>query len=618
MAVRTIRIGNAGGYWGDDPHALKRQVEMGHLDYITMDFLAEVTMSILQKQRRQDPRLGYAGDFIPMLQGVLPKLLAQKTTLITNAGGVNPPGCAAAIRAMAEKMGLHPTIAVVYGDNILADLSSLRKQGLSFSNMETGEDFSQVAERIEAANIYFGAMPVVDALRRWQPDIIITGRVTDTGITLAPMIYEFGWESSDWHKLAAGIVAGHLIECGTQVTGGNFSDWRQVESFSAMGFPIIEMGADGNFVLTKHPGSGGLVSEATVKEQLFYEMGNPQAYLTPDVVADFSSIHVQQRGRDRVAISGIRGSEPTPFYKVSMAYHDGYKAVGSILISGPEARAKAEKFAEIFWQRCPEGFSETTTELVGFNACHRSLSLQSEAEEITLRLAARASSSELLQQFSKLIPALILSGPPGVAVLGGLAKVQTVISYWPTLMDKGFAKPLIAVNPPGGEITQNEFSLTTRSGSFLPGNEQGEIAQQITQPLQAMLHELKDMRTLPELSEIALARSGDKGDCVNIGVIARGPQAYAFLKKYLTAQRMKNLFQEFCLGSVTRYALDNLEGLNFLLEQSLGGGGSCTLRADAQGKTFAQALLRLRAAIPPAVLSEARRYSLQHSAPNSP
>jgi len=414
----TIRIGNAGGYWGDDPTALQRQVDGGNLDYISMDFLAEITMSIMQKQRSHDPKLGYARDFLGMLEGVLPKLLKQGTKIITNAGGVNPIACAEAVAKLAEKLGLRPKIAIVHGDDILTHLSELRSKGCQFQNMEDGRSFSEVDTRLEAANIYFGAGPVVEALK-WNPDIIVTGRVTDTGITVAAMIHEFGWNSRDWDKLAAGIVAGHIIECGCQSTGGNFTDWQLVPTFENMGYPIVEVHLDGSFVVTKHPNTGGLVSLDTVREQLFYEMGNPKAYITPDVVADFSTIQLTADGKDRVKVSGVKGYEPTPLYKVSMAYRDGFKVLGSICISGPNARQKAERFAEIFWSKAGTDFAAVETEYFGWNACHRSLGHQTEGNEIILRLGARDQNQEKLKKFSKLIPALILSGPPGVCVLGG-------------------------------------------------------------------------------------------------------------------------------------------------------------------------------------------------------
>ncbi|MBP6218139.1 MAG: DUF1446 domain-containing protein [Oligoflexales bacterium] len=618
MKKKILRVGNAGGYWGDDPFALLRQVEGGNkpLDYITIDFLAEVTMSIMQKQHSKDPSKGYAHDFLPMLESVLPKLLKNKTRIITNAGGINPKACAEAIHALAKKLGLSLNIALVYGDDILHNVEELQKKGCSFQNMETGQDAKLIQGRIEAANVYFGAWPVVEALRRWEPDLIITGRVTDTGITLAPMIHEFAWDLHDWNKLASGIIAGHMIECGTQVTGGNFSDWHLVPSFHEMGFPIVEMNADGTFIVTKHEGTGGLVSVDTVREQVFYEMGNPKAYITPDVVADFSTIQVKQEARDRVFVHGIHGYEPTPSYKVSMAYADGFKCVGSIIISGPSARKKAEAFAEIFWNRCPrEKFIETHTEFLGWNACHRSLGESKDGNEILLRLGARSMDKESLTLFRKLIPSLILSGPPGVAVLSeGIPKVQTVMNYWPALLAKKMVHPKISLlahiksrnetvelgDPIEGVLTP-EPGMDIKASFALIADDSVVKAICPVHGRGPQVFQDPEAEELP-ISTIALARSGDKGDTVNIGVLARNQTAYLFLKQELTAQRVKNWFQELCQGKVSRHELDGLLGLNFLLEESLGGGGSCTLRTDAQGKTFSQALLRQKLVIPRVVL----------------
>ncbi len=589
MSKKTnITIGNAGGYWGDDPKALERQVFSGRLDYISMDFLAEITMSILQKQKQNDPEAGYARDFLPMLKTVLPKLMADRTTIITNAGGVNPQSCAKAIAQLAAGLGLEPKIAIVYGDDILPDLSKLQAEGIAFDNMETGESFASVQTRIQAANIYFGAAPVVRALK-WNPDIVITGRVTDTGITMAPMIHEFGWSLTDWDKLAHGIVAGHIIECGSQSTGGNFTDWEKVSSFDNIGYPIVDIQADGSFFVTKHKGSGGLVTTDTVREQLFYEMGSPKAYITPDVVADFSSIQLEQAGPDRVRVFGVKGNEPTPLYKVSMAYEDGYKSVGSIMISGPDARRKAEAFSKIFWNRCTGPFEETLTEYVGFNACHRSLVHAQDGNEILLRLGARAKEEKELKLFGKMIPSLILSGPPGVAVIGGVPKAQKVMSYWPALMPKSAVHPTIALFEKG-ELTATELVKDTPTGHFEVKEPSVQIAKTPSRSLPDILGEQSAPGAVL-IRDIALGRSGDKGDTANIGIMARSREAYDLLEKYLTAQRVKDLFQELCLGEVKRYSLPNLLGFNFLLEESLGGGGTRTLRIDAQGKTFAQALL---------------------------
>lgn len=596
----VLRIGNAGGYWGDDPEALYRQVHGGRLDYISMDFLAEITMSIMQKQRKRDPDAGYARDFLPMLESVFPKLIQDKTRIITSAGGVNPEACADAIETLASRLGLKVKIAVVYGDNIVDRMGQLVAKGCTFENMETGEPFSHVEARIEAANVYFGAAPVVEALK-WDPDIIITGRVTDTGITVAPMIHEFGWSMTDWDKLSSGIVAGHILECGSQSTGGNFTDWHLVKNYAKIGYPIVEVSPDASFVVTKHPGTGGLVSVDTVREQLFYEMGAPGAYLTPDVVADFGTIKLKAAGPDRVHVSGVKGYEPTDRYKVSMAYADGFKCQGEIAISGPDARRKAEAFAKIFWDRCGTDFAATETELVGYNAFHRSLTHQDDGNEIILRLGVRDTDKAKLRHFSKLIPALILGGPPGVCILGGVPKPQEIISYWPALMPKLAIEPMVARYR--GGYAEAHHVTTTETGHFAGTPGQSETATAAKRPIAAAL---KDGENGTPLSAIALARSGDKGDTSNIGVMARSPKAYAFLCQYLTAERVKDWFQELCHGPVTRHRVDTMGGLNFLLENALGGGGTMTLRADAQGKMFGQAIMRQKVDIPADVLADVK------------
>ena len=588
--MKTIKIGNAGGYWGDDPSALERQVNGGRLDYITMDFLAEITMSIMQKQQSRDPEAGYAKDFIGMLKPILKKIVADKTTIITNAGGINPKSCANAIMNLGKELGVEPKISIVYGDDIIGDIDEVMKKGASFQNMETGEEFNSVKDKIEAANIYFGAAPVVEALKD-NPDIIITGRVTDTGITLAAMVHEFGWSIDDWDKLAHGIVAGHIMECGTQATGGNFTDWEKVESFDNVGFPIVEVSETGEFTVTKHEGTGGLVSVDTVREQLFYEMGHPGAYITPDVIADFTTIHLEQQSPGRVRVSGVKGYAPTPLYKVSMAYEDGFKAQGSIIISGPNARAKAETFAKIFWNRCGTDYLETSTEYVGWNACQRSLVKRDDGNEILLRLGVRAEDEKTIRKFAKLIPSLILSGPPGVAVLGGVPRPQKVVSYWPALLSKDICHPYIAKFE-NGQLVDEKMVTNTATGNFVPDDQATTVAVKANASIEDVIAEQKPNWVL--LSELCLGRSGDKGDMCNIGVMARDQASYDYLKTYLTAQRVKNFFQELCQGTVTRYELPNMLGFNFLLDSALGGGGTKTLRLDAQGKTFAQALLAQR------------------------
>lgn len=596
MGRRRIRIGNASGYWGDDPDALARQVTGGALDYISMDFLAEVTMSIMQKQKNRDPQRGYATDFITMLKPVLAQIVTQKICVITNAGGVNPFACAEAIAQLAAAQDVAVKIAIVHGDGILDRVHDLHAQGVAFTNMDDGAPFTHIADKLEAANVYFGAQPVVVALQE-KPDIVICGRVTDTGITLAALLHEFNWSPQDWDKLAAGVIAGHLLECGCQVTGGNFTDWQLVTDFRAMGYPLVEMAADGTFVITKHPDSGGLVSVDTVREQLFYEMGDPHNYITPDVICDFSTLELTQQGKDRVLVSNARGRPPTATYKVSMCYRDGYKASGSIVVSGPQALAKARKFAAIFQQRIAadiDMLEEMLIEYCGQDACHRSLAATTEGDEILLRLSARAATREKLQKFIKLVPALILSGPPGVAIIGGAPRLQEIISYWPALLPKTAVVAEIALHGKQGDTTVAiELPDTTVSPPAFPAP---QIATQVDET------DLPVTTGQPRaLSYLCLARSGDKSDAANIGVLARSAAAYAFLDDYLTAQRVKNYFRDLCHGEVKRYALPRLHGFNFILAKALGGGGTKSLRIDPQGKTLAQALLRQEVYVPPEV-----------------
>ena len=584
--MRTIKIGNASGYWGDDPDALSRQLSGGDLDYLSMDFLAEVTMSIMQKQKNRNPQLGYATDFVAMLKPLIPEIIAKKVCIITNAGGVSPFVCAKAIAELSDEP---LRIAIVHGDNILDRLDALRQQGVSFTNMEDGGDFAKIASAVAAANVYFGASAVVHALQE-KPHIIVSGRVTDTGITLAPLIHEFAWQLDDWDKLASGVIAGHLLECGAQVSGGNFTDWHLVKKFTPMGYPIIEMAEDGSFVVTKHQNTGGLVSVDTVREQLFYEMGDPRNYIAPDVVCDFTQLSLTQVGDDRVRVVGAKGRPCTPTYKVSMCYRDGYKASGTIVVCGPRAVKKAEKFAEIFWQRCQYKFAEQLTEFCGWNSCHRSLTPAVDGDEILLRLSVRGDDRKEVKKFAKLVPALILSGPPGVAIVGAAPKVQEIVSYWPALVPKDLVYPRATVWGDSNDVEVHQRPQPL-ADNLIP-----KLAVQMANSIIDLPTETQGVEV--SLEQLCLARSGDKGDAVNIGVLARNNETFAFLDDYLTAQRVKNYFQDFCCGSVIRYPLANLQGFNFILNKALGGGGTKSLRIDPQGKTLAQALLRQRIYLP--------------------
>jgi len=602
-----IRIANAGGYWGDDPFALRRQVQGAlPLDYLTIDYLAEVTMSILQKARSRDPQAGYARDFVTQIAPLLEELLARNIRVITNAGGVNPMACARALGDLARARGLRLRIALVEGDDLAPRLDALLASGVPFLNMETAEPFAPVASRALCANAYFGALPVAEALRD-DPHIVLCGRVTDTGLTLAPLIHAFGWDPGAFDLLASGIVAGHILECGAQATGGNFTDWRKVPSFVDIGFPVAEVRADGTFTVTKQPGTGGLVSPATVREQLLYEMGHPQSYLTPDVIADFSSIRLAPDGPDRVRVSGVKGRPPTDLLKVSLAYQDGFKAGGALIVSGPDAREKAAVFARVFWERCQAelaraglpALARTCTEFVGDDSTHRALTPPHRASEILLRLSAAADLREPLELFRKLLPSMILSGPSGVAVTGGAPAISEVVGYWPALMPQACAPPTLRLLEERGTGRLEELGAradlawpVTRGGAVPPEPEPDpwpswpEAGPRVRVPLMALAH----------------ARSGDKGDTANIGLIGRSGPCYAWLRDHVTAREVKGWFAAHCLGQVTRHPVPNLWALNFLLEETLGGGGTRSLFLDAQGKTLSQALLRCVVEVPAALL----------------
>lgn len=585
MGTDILRIGNAGGYWGDDLGALQRQIDGGPIDVITMDFLAEITMSILHKQLRRDPHAGYARDFVTQMGAVMATALERGVTIISNAGGAKPRACAEALLAAAGESGLNPTVGVVEGDDLLDRLSQWHRDGVDLSNMDDGRPYGSIAERVISANAYFGAAPVLEALRLGA-QFVVTGRVTDTGITVAPMMHHFGWQPDDFDKIASGIVAGHILECGAQATGGNFTDWRDVASFHRMGYPIVEVCADGSFTVTKHDNTGGLVSVETVREQLVYEMGDPTRYLTPDVVVDFTSIQLKPDGTDRVRVSGVRGAAPTDSLKVSMSHAGGFKASGAVIVCGPDARAKSKTFADILWNRLPS-FEATLTEHIGENASWGPMSPETDPPEIMLRFGVRDPDRAKVQRFSTALPGLILSGPPGVAVTGGRPPVQDVVAYWPCLIRRELCAASVTTVGAIEDSTVVEFT-----GPTGPGRVVDDGAHQKREPVA-----LSGEQVRVPLSAIAHGRSGDKGDTCNIGIIARHRDVYPWLEDNITAQWVQDNFRGIALGRVERFEVPNIDALNFLLHGCLGGGGTLSLHIDAQGKTYSHALLAIDVAI---------------------
>ncbi|HVF87960.1 MAG TPA: acyclic terpene utilization AtuA family protein [Pyrinomonadaceae bacterium] len=449
----TIRIASGQGFWGDMLDAPVRQVEDGQIDYLMLDYLAEVTMSIMQKQRARDPNAGYARDFVPLMREILPACVERNIRVTANAGGVNPRGCAGAVREVARELGLSGrlSIGVVTGDDIMERLDDLLSRGIELRNMDTGDPLSTVQDRIQSANVYLGAWPMVEALNRGA-QIVITGRATDTGLTLAPIIHEFRWKEDNWNLLAAGTIAGHIIECGAQCSGGNCQyDWRNIPDLANVGFPIVEVRADGTFVVTKHEGTGGCVSVPSVKEQLVYEMGDPHEYITPDCVADFTTIQLEDAGSNRVRVSGIEGRPATEFLKVSSSYSAGFKAVGTLVYSWPDAYAKAEAADKILRARLERlglRFDQILTEFVGANATHGRLAgaPSPDLPEVQLRVGVRGEDRKAVERFTKEIAPLILTGPPGVTgFAGGRPKVEEIVAYWPALIPKSEIAPRVEV-----------------------------------------------------------------------------------------------------------------------------------------------------------------------------
>lgn len=448
-----IRIASGQGFWGDWLEAPVRQVTGGPIDFLMMDYLAEVTMSIMQKQKSRNPEAGYARDFVPLMERILPDLVAKGIRVTSNAGGVNPRGCAEAVLTAARAQGLAGALRVglVTGDDILERLDDLIARGHLLNDMDTGRPVTDIRDRILSANAYLGMAPMVEALDRGG-QIIITGRVTDTGLTLAPMFHTFKWAPDDWDKVAAGTVAGHIIECGAQASGGNLlKDWDKVRGMQNPGFPIVEAREDGTFFITKHPGTGGVVSIASVSEQLVYEMGDPSHYITPDGVADFTTIRLAQAGRNRVLVSGIRGGPRTDMLKVSIAYFYGYKAVGTLVYSWPDAYAKAKAADKVIRGRLADlglEYEQILTEYVGVNATHGALAGEPSPDiaEVQLRIGVRARERAPVDRFTREIAPLVLTGPPSVTgFAGGRPQVEEIVAYWPALIDRREIEPHVRV-----------------------------------------------------------------------------------------------------------------------------------------------------------------------------
>lgn len=454
MTARVVRVAGGSGMWGDDLDAPRRLVEGGRVDYVMLDFLAEVTMSVLQRQRARDPARGYATDIVPIVESIMPALAGGATRALTNAGGVNPAACAEAIAALASRMGVREAlrIGVVTGDDLLPRLDDLLAAGHGFDHMESGIPLREVRDRVVSANAYLGSAPLAKALDLGA-NLVITGRCHDAALAVAPLVHEFRWSPTDYDRLASATVAGHVIECGAQSTGGNcLADWSSIPDLADVGYPIVEAAGDGTFVVTKHPGTGGRVSAATVTEQLVYEIGDPRSYATADCAADFTSIQLADEGGDRVRISGVRGRAPSGKLKVSIAFRDGYKAVGTLVYGWPDAAAKAraaERIVRARLDRLGLSFERVHVELIGAGATHgplAGLDAGRDAPEVQFRFGVRDHDRARVERFTRELAPLVLNGPPTVTgYFGARAKVEEILGYWPALVDASVVNPDVTI-----------------------------------------------------------------------------------------------------------------------------------------------------------------------------
>ena len=590
---KIVRIGCGAGFWGDSPEGPAQIVRAGGVDYLVMDYLAEITMSILARMKAKRPELGYAADFVTMVMKPLAREIAEKgIRVVTNAGGVNPEACRDALLAVFREAGVDLKVAVVRGDDLSGQANRYRAEGVT-------EMFSGAAmpERLASVNAYLGAFPIAAALDAGA-DVVITGRVVDSAIVLGPLIHEFGWQAGDYDLLSAGSLAGHVVECGTQATGGIFTDWRDVSGWDDMGFPIAECAADGSFVLTKPEGTGGLVSTATVGEQIIYEVGDPARYILPDVTADWSAVRLEQVGPDRVRVSGARGRAPTGSYKVSATYADGYRASVTMMIAGREAAARAQATANAILRRAGRlmqaagfaDFEDASVEILGSEANYGAQAKAAGTREVVLKIAVRHPSREALQIFAREIyPAATAMAQSLTGFAGGRPEPQPVVRLFSFLAPKADAEVSF-------EIDGKVHPIAPHLPNAAPEPEAGKAEIETPAgdgPLVAV-----------PLIALAHGRSGDKGDIGNIGVLAREARYLPWIRRSARPEAVGRYFAHFVTGRVERFDWPGLNGLNFMLHGGLGGGGIASLRHDPQGKALAQIMMDFPVEVPASWLAK--------------
>jgi hypothetical protein len=587
MAEKLVRIGGASGAWGDSPGAID-QLLGANVNYLMMDYLAEVTLSLLARARMKDPSAGYAPDAVAYLEPALPLIARKKVRIVSNGGGVNPAGCKRALEAIIAKHGLGLRVAIVEGDDVMLLIDKLRANGLREAT--SGQ---LLPPRLLTANAYLGALPIKAALAGGA-DIVITGRCADSALALGILMHEFDWAADDYDRLGAGSLVGHILECGPQATGGTFSDWDQVPDWHNIGYPIAECRSDGNFVVSKPERTGGLIVPAVIAEQSLYEIGDPASYLLPDVIADFSEVRLTQVGPDKVRVEGARGRAPTKQYKVSATYQDGYRAVATVSIVGQHAAMKAERTSAaliararmLFQQRDMRDFSATHIELLGAEASYGKNSQARTSREVLLRLVVEHHNREALELFSREIGSLGLSCAPGTTgIYGGRPKPTPVVRLFTFFLDKGdVGLPIVTI----GDGPKIVITIPSGSGDVAPNRKSAQDEQSIP-----------DEPTIEvPLGRLAYARSGDKGDSSNIAIIARQPLYLPLLRRELTPDRIVRHLEHLVSGPAVRFEAPGLHALNFVIANALGGGGMASLRIDPQGKAYGQMTLEIMISTP--------------------
>ncbi|XP_067142774.1 uncharacterized protein [Centruroides vittatus] len=587
---KTLRIGCASGFWGDTATAVPQLVHLGKLDFLVFDYLSEITMSLLVAAKKKFPEYGYTPDFV--LAAMAPNLSAikqQGIRVISNAGGISPHLCAKALKEEASKQGIEINVAVITGDDLMAEKERIEKE--NYKEMTSDLPFPKT---VNSMNAYLGAGPISAALDKGA-EVVITGRCVDSAIVLGPLIHNFKWKLDDWDKLASGSLAGHLVECGAQSTGGIFTDWHQVSDWDNMGFPIVECAGDGKFIITKPESTGGLVSTATVSEQLLYEIGDPQNYLLPDVTCDFTQVKLTQIADDNVLVEGAKGKPPTKEYKVSATYSDGYRAIAVCPIKGPRAVDKAEKSAEAVLKRCNKifdymqlgNFRRVYMEILGSEQSYgrKAISKEKAPREVVMWVGVHHDNKLALQLFARELASSATGGAPGMTnLVGGRPKPAPVLKLYSFLYPKEKVKIEISMN----DKTENYDVELFKNIDI----EENKSTVQIEKK-----NNVKTGTNTYRLEDLAYTRSGDKGDTANIGVIARHPSFVPYLEHYLSEAAVADYFvhlfenSESAHHNVKRYYLPGINAFNFVLNRALGGGGVASLRSDPQGKALGQILL---------------------------